>query len=142
MEKIHTSVRLKQIMKERNLKQVDVLNLAQPICTKYGERLGKNDLSQYVSGKIEPGQRKLFILGKALNVNPLWLMGLDAPKEAINYMEHEIGIETYEKEDATADIFIRLRTDSDFYEAVQKLHNLSPTKLQGVISMLSSFEED
>lgn len=142
MKKVHTSIRLKEIMTERHLKQVDVLNLTQPYCIKYGERLGKNDLSQYVSGKTEPGQRKLFILGKALGVNPSWLMGLDAPKNIINYSENILDIDLFEKEDATADIFIRLRNDTVFFEAVQKLHNLSPTKLQGVISMLSSFEED
>ncbi len=81
MKKVHTSMRLKQIMNERNLKQVDILRLTKPISDEYGERLGKNDLSQYVSGKTEPGQKKLFILGKALGVNPTWLLGLDVPKE-------------------------------------------------------------
>ncbi len=81
MKKIHTSVRLKEIMKERNLKQSDILRLTKPLCEFYNERLGKNDLSQYVSGKTEPGQYKLFILAKALNVSENWLMGLDVPKE-------------------------------------------------------------
>lgn len=81
MKKVHTSIRLKQIMKERNLKQVDILRLTKPISDEYGERLGKNDLSQYVSGKTEPGQKKLFVLGKALGVNPTWLLGLDVSKE-------------------------------------------------------------
>ena len=81
MKKVHTSIRLKQIMDERNLKQVDILRLTKPISEKYGERLEKNDLSQYLSGKTEPGQKKLFILGKALGVNPTWLLGLDVPKE-------------------------------------------------------------
>ena len=31
-----TSDRLKQIMKERRLKQVDILNLSLPYCKKYG----------------------------------------------------------------------------------------------------------
>ena len=77
----NTSIRLKKIMKDRNLKQVDILNLTKPICKKYSTRLGKNDLSQYISGKVEPGQRKLFILAEALNVSEGWLMGLDVPME-------------------------------------------------------------
>ena len=60
-----------------NLKQVDILRLAEPYCKKYGIKLNKNDLSQYVSGKVEPGQHKLFILALALNVNEAWLMGFD-----------------------------------------------------------------
>ena len=77
MKKSNTSKRLKQIMMERKLKQVDILRKAEPYCTLYSVKLGKNDLSQYVSGKTEPGQDKLFILASALNVNEAWLMGYD-----------------------------------------------------------------
>ena len=120
-------------MEEKALKQLDVLRLAQPYIIKYGERLGKNDLSQYVSGKIEPGQRKLFILGKALKVNPSWLMGLDVPKE----------IEpTQIKEDAVADIFVRLRSDEKFFKATEKLYALNEKQLEAVITMLSTFEQN
>lgn len=81
MPKYTTSDRLKQIMSEQNLKQVDILNMAKPYCEKYDIRLGRNDLSQYVSGKVEPGQHKLYVIGKALNVNEAWLMGYDVPRE-------------------------------------------------------------
>ena len=77
MKKYNTSYRLNQVISERNLKQVDILRLAEPYCKKYGIKLNKNDLSQYVSGKVEPGQHKLFILALALNVNEAWLMGFD-----------------------------------------------------------------
>ena len=76
-----TSQRLEQIMRSRNMRQVDILNAAEPYCRKYGIKLGKNDLSQYVSGKVEPGQDKLTILGLALNVSEAWLMGYDVPAE-------------------------------------------------------------
>lgn len=72
-----TSTRLKRIMADRNLRQVDILNIAKPYCEKFGVKLGKNDLSQYVSGKVEPRQEKLTILGLALDVNEAWLMGYD-----------------------------------------------------------------
>ena len=64
-------------MNERNIKQVDILIKAEPFCKKYNVKLNKNDLSQYVNGKVEPGQQKLSILGMALNVNEAWLMGYD-----------------------------------------------------------------
>lgn len=76
-----TSQRLKQLMDVRNLRQVEILEAADPYCRKYGVRLGKNDLSQYVSGKVEPGQEKLTILGLALGVSEAWLMGYDVPME-------------------------------------------------------------
>lgn len=72
-----TGTRLKKIMKERNLKQVDILNLSLPYCSKFNVKMNKSDISQYVSGKVEPSQEKLVILGMALNVSEGWLMGLD-----------------------------------------------------------------
>ena len=57
-----TADRLKEIMDQRNLKQVDVLESARPFCIKYGIKLGRNDLSQYISGKVNPSQKKLTIL--------------------------------------------------------------------------------
>ena len=76
-----TSERLRQIMDERNLKQTDILALTRPYCEKYNVKLGKSDLSQFVNGKVIPGQWKLTILGLALNVSEAWLMGLDVPME-------------------------------------------------------------
>ena len=62
MKSENTSMRLKKIMSDRNLRQIDILELCKPYCQKYQIKLGRNDLSQYVSGKVEPGQRKLTIL--------------------------------------------------------------------------------
>lgn len=81
MKKTNTADRLKEVMKERSLRQIDVLQRAKPFCDKYGIKLAKNDLSQYVNGKVEPGQEKLTILGLALDVSEAWLMGFDVPKD-------------------------------------------------------------
>ena len=77
MKITNTSARLKTLMDERGIRQVDILAAAKPFCDKYGIKLAKNDLSQYVNGKVEPGQEKLSILGMALNVSEAWLMGYD-----------------------------------------------------------------
>lgn len=69
--------RLRQIMVDEGLKQVDILEKCKPYAKKYNEKLSKNALSQYVSGKVEPGQRKMFILAQGLGVNVAWLMGFD-----------------------------------------------------------------
>jgi len=81
MNKENTSVRLKQIMKERQLRQVDILEKCKPFCQRFDVKLGRNDLSQYVNGKVEPRQEKLSVLGYALNVSEAWLMGFDVPME-------------------------------------------------------------
>ena len=84
MKKENTSTRLKKIMPERNLRQVDILNSTRPYCEKYGVKMNKSDISQYCSGKTEPNQDKLFVLGMALNVSEAWLMGYDVPMERLD----------------------------------------------------------
>lgn len=81
MKDYSTSQRLKQIMDMRGYRQVDILAAAEPYCKKYGVKLGKNALSQYVSGKVEPNQERLTILGLALGVSEAWLLGYDVPME-------------------------------------------------------------
>ncbi|MDU7804127.1 MAG: transcriptional repressor LexA [Serratia marcescens] len=81
--KTTTSNRLKEIMSEQNLRQVDILEMIAPYSKKMDIRLAKNDLSQYVSGKVEPSQEKLTLLSLALNVSEPWLMGYDVPKQEI-----------------------------------------------------------
>lgn len=73
--------RLHFIMKERGLKQVDVLHLAEPFCKENNVKLAKNYLSQYCNGKNEPGKDILNVLSLALQVNPEWLQGFNVPME-------------------------------------------------------------
>lgn len=74
-----TASRLKQVMSERNLKQVDVISLSKPHQKELGVKLGKSALSQYINGKSTPDQEKLVLLSKTLGVSEAWLMGYDAP---------------------------------------------------------------
>ena len=76
----NTAQRLNELMRERNLKQVDIIEACQPFAEKYGVKIGKNDVSQYVKGEVVPGQDKLTILSLALNVSEVWLMGYDVPE--------------------------------------------------------------
>lgn len=81
MKSSNTAQRLSEYMAKNNLKQVDIIRRAEPYCQLYSVKLNKSDLSQYVSGKVEPGQDKLFVLARALNVPEAWLMGYDMPEE-------------------------------------------------------------
>ena len=81
MKRVSTAERIRIIMEERGLKQVDILNMSLPLCAKYDVKMNKSDISQYVSGKVEPSQEKLVILGMALGVTESWLMGFDVSPE-------------------------------------------------------------
>lgn len=126
MKSSNTSERLKQIMREKSLKQVDILEAARPFCEKYNVKLAKSDLSQYVSGKVEPKQEKLTILGLALNVSEAWLMGYDVAMER--------GAETKEQpprgelSDAKKDFLDFVDTLSE--EQIKKLHQLALLALE------------
>ena len=117
-------------MNEKNLKQADVLRMSEPYQRKYNVRMRKNDISQYVSGKVEPGQQKLFILSKTLGVSIEWLMGLDVKREIRN---EETEIE--KKNDAIADIILQLRRDAEFFELVQEISKLSPEQRSALKSL-------
>lgn len=71
--------RLQYIMQTRGLKQVDILRLCDAASISMMDqtdvRITKSDLSQYVSGKTEPGTDKGLLLAKALHVNVGWLFG-------------------------------------------------------------------
>ena len=87
-----TAQRLQQIMAERDLKQVDILRLAEPFCKKYNVKLTKSALNQYISGKVaDPRSDKLSILSYALAVSEAWLMGFDVPMERTTPIPGEAG---------------------------------------------------
>ncbi len=79
MKKSTTADRLHYLMTSRNLKQIDILRAAEPYAAQFNIKMNRSDISQYVSGKVEPGQDKLTVLGLALGVDPVWLMGIDVP---------------------------------------------------------------
>lgn len=76
-----TAQRIREIMRARGLRQVDILQMSAPISRKYNIELTKSNLSMYVTGRVLPGQDKLLILAEALDVSEAWLMGYDVPME-------------------------------------------------------------
>lgn len=80
-ERVHTSIRLLQALDAKGWRQVDLLEAVAPYSKRYGIKMSKGQLSQYLSGRNEPGQRRLFILALALDVSVAWLMGLDVPMQ-------------------------------------------------------------
>ena len=66
----NTSTRLKKIMTDNNMRQVDILKKVEPYCQVYNIKMNKSDISQYVSGKVEPSQDKLVILSMELTHFP------------------------------------------------------------------------
>ena len=64
--------RLQKALEDSNMKQVDLVE-------KTG--LDKTLINKYLAGLMKAKQDKLTILAEALNVNEVWLMGYDIPKD-------------------------------------------------------------
>lgn len=138
MKKFTTADRLKQIMGERGLKQVDILEACKPYCEKYHVQLKKNDLSQYVSGKVEPKQDKLSILGLALNVNEVWLMGYNVPagRKELEKLEQQL-----QSEVAACELFEKCY-GKEAFEAVKLFVQLDTLDQGKVIGKMELMLED
>ena len=129
MKKYTTAERLKQIMQERNMKQVDILELVLPVCKKYGLKMNKSDISQYVSGKVEPNQRKLVALSEALNVSETWLMGYEINEKELIYEEKK------------GKSLAKLIANENMLDAVVKLSKLQPGDKEMVVNLINSLYE-
>ena len=66
------SIRIRKALSVRNMTQSELCEKA---------RISKSTLSEYLKGRYEPKQDKVFILAQALSVDPVWLMGYDVPME-------------------------------------------------------------
>ena len=66
------SSRIKTALSVRNMTQAE-------LCAK--SKISKSTLSEYISGKYEPSNEKIYFLSQALDVNPAWLMGVNVPME-------------------------------------------------------------
>jgi transcriptional regulator with XRE-family HTH domain len=114
-----TANRLKTAMHNAGKKQIDLVR-------EIG--IDKGSMSHYLKGRYEPKQDVIFDLAKALNVSEMWLWGYDCP------MERPI---EQKNNDAMADIIVRMRTDEDFFEAVNIIYTLDDTKFSSVKQMLT-----
>ena len=83
MRSSNPSERLKQLMSERNLKQVEILEKSLPYQKELGIKMGKSTLSQYVNGVQSPDQHRIYLLSKTLEVSEPWLMGYDVERKRI-----------------------------------------------------------
>ena len=93
--------RLRQSMKEKNLKQIDIMRAAE----EKGIKLGKSHISQYVSGKTIPRDNILKVLAEILEVDAGWLKGNDKEDLRTKILEHnncsEINSNEFERQNSS-----------------------------------------
>lgn len=118
-----TAERLKQIMEEKQVRQIDVANAT---------GIPKGRISGYIAGDCTPKIDRIAILAKYFGVSEAWLWGFDAPKERSR---------SQKKNDQIADLVIRMEKDELFFEAVTKLNSLSVEGLKAYITLMGLQEQ-
>lgn len=79
-EKMKCASRLKLGMVRRGMKQVELCDIT---------GIPKSAMSQYIAGRFKPKQDRIYLISKALNVSPAWLMGYDVPMEDKKWYKSE-----------------------------------------------------
>ena len=124
--------------------------------------ISRGSLSQYISGKFNPKQDRLYVLAKHLRVSPLWLMGIDVPMEKAKPAQNANPIpESLVKDVQTLEAYKELYNDTsdigkafrDFASAmvkhfqseeadkimIKKFHALSAEHQTMVVGMINGF---
>lgn len=122
MDKKDTSQRLNELMSIYNLSQSD-------ICRKTG--ITKSLVSLYVSGKRVPKQDNLYVISKAFNINPAWLMGLDVPMKPQESLE-----EKYSTENAR--LLIEIKNNGQLRDFIKDYIQLNDVNKSMVMTLVRS----
>ena len=114
--------------KDRLRKALDVRGMkAAELCEKSG--VPKSAVSYYLAGRSKPKADRLHIISKALDVSEAWLMGFDVPMDRTAERK---------KIDQLAELIDKLRSDSDFFEAVVLLSKLSTEQYESVKLLMAA----
>lgn len=117
--------RLREALEIRNKKAADLVR---------DLKIPKSAISQYLSGISQKmDSERLYIIAKYLNVSEPWLIGYDVPKERI------IPENTNKKNNAIADIVVRMRTDDNFLSLIETLNRMDAEKIAVFKQLLSTF---
>lgn len=115
-----TKDRLKEAMREVNIKQID-------LATATG--ISRGTISRYLSGAVEPRQEAAYKLALALNVSETWLWGYDVPKERTRDQK---------KNDDLVKIIAQMRKDPKFFEIVSMLAELPSEQYASLTTIISA----
>ena len=78
------SERLKEAMKIRNVRAIDITNAT---------GISKANISSYLSGRYEPKQKNIYLIAKFLQVNEVWLIGYDCEMD-----KYSVALDNLKKE--------------------------------------------
>ena len=121
--------RLNEAMKDKDFSPSD-------LSRKSG--IDKSSISRYRSGNYDPGKKNFFLLADALDVNPAWLAGEDAPKHAVQSL---IDSEPWEDDWQKNPLSSRFDTLSDDESHVVTAYRSADQSIQAAVRKLLDVED-
>ena len=119
--------RLKEAMSDKNMKAVE-------LSAKSG--VLKSSISQYINGSHSMSNKAAGAIGKVLGVNPVWLMGFEVPKYAVEESQHQKYYDDPEAAEMLQDIF-----DKSYIHALfMAVKGSKPEDVRMVTEMLNRFK--
>lgn len=115
-----TPARIREAMHAAGMSQADLAKAS---------GLPKSSISRYLTGRIEPKQKAIAQLAKALDVTEMWLWGYDAPQE--RPLEQK-------KNDDLVKVIARLRSDPEFNKLVTQLDKLAEADYASIKHLVST----
>ena len=116
------SKRLRDLRDSHNLSMDKLVELYNK---RFNAKMNKSTLSRYENGTQDPIYTVVVNLAKLFNVSIDYLTGTEFSE-----------INEIKKEDAVSDIFVRLRSDDKFLNAVQKIYSLNDEQLEAALKSL------
>lgn len=113
-----TADRLREAMDDAKFTQADLMRAT---------GLHRSAISRYLLGEYEPKAHAVGKMARALDVSEMWLFGYDVPKQRTAAQK---------KNDALAEVVVKLKSDADFYEVVSMLAQLPPAEYASIKQLL------
>lgn len=118
--------RLAEAMALRGMKQVELAEKT---------KIPKSSICQYLSGYVEPKSDRIYLMAKALSVNPVWLMGYE-----------NIEIETIPPDSRfnakIAEYTLKLTEDPLIIKLLDGFYRLSYDQQISVVNLVASMSPD
>lgn len=101
--------------------------------------INKSSISHYVNGSNEPGNKAAYAIAKVLDVDPLWLMGLDVEVHHVPARQiGEISVPARKKIMEVKVDVAQFRADS---QLLKLFHNATPSAQESVIILLKNSQK-
>ena len=123
MNRAELKDRLQEALSIREKKAVDLVR---------DLKIPKSAISQYLSGKSQNmDSERLYAICKYLDVSEPWMMGYDVSMER----------NMQKKNNAIADIVVRMRNDEDFLILVETLNGYDVERIKAFAQLISTFSK-